>query len=284
MSGELSMMVEPPSPARELAPGVYWLPGYCIATPVDVDTVLHSYNASYLVSGEESSVLVDPSHPSHFEALAGEIDRLLAGGLPPVHYVFLSHWELPHAGSTARALERYPEAIAFGDLTDFHLMFPGYAERVRHVEVGEAVDLGGTEFGVLPAVVRDAITTVWGFSTSPRALFPADGFGYMHLHAASQCGLTAEEAAADLDLPHMAATFADGALYWTRFVDVEPYIAALDRTLAQLRPSLVCPTHGLPINDLATALPLLEEGIRRGSSHTGLSIRERDLSRQFGTN
>jgi flavorubredoxin len=268
------MMADVLSP-RELMPGIHWLPGRCIETPLDATTLLHSYNASYLVAGDRCSLLVDPSHPSQFETIGSQLDELFAAGVPQVRYVFLSHWELPHAGSTALILERYPSATVIGDLSDFHLMFPWFSERTLDVGIGDGVDLGGTEFVLLQSILRDAITTCWGFDTRRGALFPADGFGYLHYHGAAHCGKVAEEVEENFDLPEMAAIFADAALYWTRFVDVEPYIAELERVLEELSPAIVCPTHGLPITDLRATLPLIESGIRSGGQRTGLSLRER---------
>jgi flavorubredoxin len=67
-------------------------------------------------------------------------------------------------------------------------------DRMWDVREGATVDLGGDAvFEVLPAVIRDLRTSLWGYERSRRVLFPGDGFGYMHIHGADQCGRTAEE-------------------------------------------------------------------------------------------
>src|SRR5205823_6394262 len=125
-------------------------------------------------------------HASKFDVVEMQLDQLLAQGAPPLRYVFVSHWESPHAAASALVLERFPDAVALGDLTDFHLMFPWYTDRILDLAVGDSVDLGDRRVVIRPAVVRDAITSRWAFDTSSRTLFPADGFGYLHHHEASQ--------------------------------------------------------------------------------------------------
>jgi hypothetical protein len=79
------------------------------------------------------------------------------------------------------------------------------------------------------------------------------------------CGRLAEEVP-ELDLPDMTALFAQLALYWTQFVDIEPYVERLDELLDELGVELIAPTHGLPIGDLGTIVPRIREGLRLGSA------------------
>lgn len=63
----------------------------------------------------------------------------------------------------------------------------------------------------------------------------------------------------------MTALFAELALYWTKFVDLEPYIRRLDRMVVdELEVELIAPTHGLPIADVAGTLPAIRHGLRVG--------------------
>ncbi len=66
----------------------------------------------------------------------------------------------------------------------------------------------------------------------------------------------------------MTAVFAELALYWTRFSDMEPYIEHLDEVLEELKVELICPTHGLPITDFDATLPKIRDGLRLGSKVT----------------
>ena len=118
---------------------------------------------------------------------------------------------------------------------------------------------------MLPGSFVDGGSTRWAYDTLAHALFSADGLSYGHLHEAGQCSLTAEEAAPSLDIPGMTAMFSDAAFYWTRFTDVEPYIARLEALIDELRVQLICPAHGLPVTDVEATMPLVYEGMRMGA-------------------
>ena len=153
-----------------------------------------------------------------------------------------------------------------GRVRDLHLIFPGHEDRLRPLAIEESIDLGGREFVCVEPVIFDLTSTRWGFDSGRRVLFCGDGFAYSHYHEDGHCGKVAEESPS-LDLPEMTALFAELALYWTRFVDLEPYIARLDGLLLdELAVELVAPTHGLPITDLAATMPSIRDGLRLGSS------------------
>ena len=98
---------------------------------------------------------------------------------------------------------------------------------------GDEIDLGGRTFMAVEPVIRDLRTTYWGFDTKERVLFPGDGFAYSHYHEDGHCGLVAEEAVS-LDLPDVSSTFADLALFWTKFADMNVYCDRLDHLIARL--------------------------------------------------
>ena len=249
---------------RELAPGVVWL-GECIVYSKG-SSALHSCSASYLVSGDEASLLVDTGFPGHFEILARQLDEVLAGGAAPLRYLFCTHWEPPHVCGAGLLFERYPELISCGDPTDLDLMFPQIsAEQQIDLPVGGRLDLGGREFVVLQGAFVDGSSTLWGYDTGTKTLFSADGLSYGHYHEVGQCSQTAEEAGPTLDIPGMTAMFSDAAFYWTRFTDVEPYVAGLEALIEDLDVQLICPAHGLPVTDLPASMPLVYEGMRMGA-------------------
>jgi flavorubredoxin len=265
MSEWRSQPPEPPTASdplpRELAPGIFWIAN-CLSMPWQ-DRVLHSYNSCYLVQGSRDSILIETGCAQQLPITARQLDALLARGGPPLRYIFCTHQETPHSAGLGWFLERYPDATVVGDVRDYHLFFPEHEGRLRTLAIGEAVDLGDTQFQVREAVIRDLPSTQWGFDTARGALFPGDGFAYAHFHEESHCGKTAEEAV-NLPIPAMTKLFAEAALYWTRFTDMEPYIQRLDECLAD-GVRLVAPTHGLPITDLDATLPGVRAGLR-GSS------------------
>jgi flavorubredoxin len=248
---------------RELAPGVHWL-GDCLEQPYN-GRIYHGYNSAYLVVGEDASLLVEAGFPQDLEVVEAQLDALLRSGLPELRYVFTTHQETPHSSGLGRLLTRYENAVALGDVSDFHLVFPQFSERFRPLRRGEAIDLGGTEFVSVEAVIRDLESTQWGFDTARGVLFPGDGFAYSHYHEDGHCGHLAEEAGS-LDIPDMTALFAELALHWTTFQDMTPFVGRLeDLVVDELDVQLIAPTHGLPIGDVGATLPRVVEGLYLGS-------------------
>jgi flavorubredoxin len=276
LSDQQLLEAQPNPLPREIAPGVFWLGG-CYGIKLDLGYI-HSYLSAFLVAGDDCSILVDTGPTAYFDVLETQLEGLFAKGVPELRYMFPTHWEPQHSGACALVLEKYPNALLCGDLTDTHLMYPWYTDRTVEVGVWSSLDLGGTEFVVLPAVVRDAISTRWGFDTRSKALFTADGFAYTHYHESGHCGSTSEEAAPTLDIPFMTALFADGSLYWTRFTDIERFITELDEMTDELGVEVVCPTHGLPITDLKGTSPLIREGLRAGITRSGGRLADRASS------
>ena len=92
-------------------------------------------------------------------------------------------------------------------------------------------------------------------------LFPGDGFAYSHYHEDGHCGLVAEEAVS-LDLPDVSSTFADLALFWTKFADMNVYCDRLDHLIERLGVRTIAPTHGLPITDVKATVPKVQAGLK----------------------
>jgi flavorubredoxin len=245
---------------REIAPGIWWF-GQCLHQPWRGD-VLHGYNSVYLVQGESSAALVEAGHPQDLPVIEAMLESILERGGPPLEYIFSTHQETPHSSGIARILKRHPRVQVVGDVRDYHLFFPGLEDRFTPLAIGDAIDLGGTELQIVDAVIRDLLSTRWAFDTRRRVLFPGDGFAYSHYHQAGMCGKLAEEAP-ELELADMTGLFAELALYWTRFSDMEPYIERLDALLDELGVALIAPTHGLPIGDVAVTAPRVLDGLRR---------------------
>jgi flavorubredoxin len=248
---------------RELAPHVFWL-GECVRYRYG-DVEYHGYASLYLISGDHASLLVETGSPADVSEIERQLDAAFAAGAAPLRYIFTTHNEAPHAGGLGRLLTRYPDATVVGEISDYHLVFPQFTDRLQRMAPGDSIDLGGTEFRIIEAVFRDYLPTLWGFDSASRTLFPGDGFAYSHVHSSDQCGRVAEEVPA-LDLVDMTAMYSEFAFYWTKFVDIEPYVQRLDTLVRdELAAEIVAPTHGLPITDVARTLPIVFEGMRAGS-------------------
>ena len=247
---------------RQLAEGVHWITD-CLVMVHEGETI-HAYSSAYLVHGDERSLIVDTGHPKDWPRIEEQLDRLEVLGIPPVEYIFPTHAEVPHAANLGRLLNRYPAAVAVGDVRDYHLFFPEFADRLRPMTTGASLELGGTELLLLDPAIKDLVTSLWAYDTRSQTLFPGDGFAYMHHHQADECWRTAEEVP-DLPIPAFTALFSAYALYWTRFTDIEPHIDALDALLAKYPTSVIAPGHGSPILDPVATLPRVKEGLRLGS-------------------
>jgi flavorubredoxin len=246
---------------REIAPGVYWI-GRCYEVPFE-GRFTHAYNSGYLVIGERSSALVETGIPFDVRVMLDQLDELQQKRpFPDPIHVFVSHSEVAHAGGVGLLLDRFPDATAHGDVSDLHLVFPQFADRMHVADPGERFDLGGTEIQVVEGVFRDLVHTRWFFDTSRRVLFPGDGFAYSHYHDDGACGCFAEEVP-EIDLVGNVARFAYAAFHWTKYVDVEPYIERMEQLVfEELGANVIAGTHGLPIGDPAATFPTIREGFR----------------------
>jgi len=261
---------------REIAPGVYWL-GKCNGLADAEGRGLHSYNSAYLIIGDQHTALVDTGMPGQW-AFNDQLDMLLKEKeLPAPRYAFVTHSEMAHIGGLGWLLAKYPDLTAHGDVTDLHLVWPEYADRLYSAEPDDRFDLGGTEVVVTESVFRDLVGSRWFFDTKRAVLFPADGFAVAHYHADNACGRFVEEVP-ELDVEDGLRDFAFAAFYWTRFVDTEPFARRLTTlVLEELQAGIVAPAHGLPIMDAGRTL----QRVRVGLSRMG-DVGERDATAKGG--
>jgi flavorubredoxin len=249
----------------ELAPNVFWL-GECVEVPYRGQH-LHLGNSVFLIGGERHSALVEAANTFHVPVVMEQVETLLRErGLPDIKHIFVTHSELPHAGGVGHFLTRFPEAEVWGDVSDLHLIFPQFADKLHTVDPGESLDLGGTELVVVESVIRDMPYTRWAFDTRSRVLFAGDGFAFSHEHDATHCGRVAEDVPR-IDIPQMMKFFAVSAFNYMEYIDIEPYLRRLESLLLEeLQVALIAPTHGLPIADPRGTLPEIFEGFRRASN------------------
>src|SRR5579862_4694238 len=112
--------------AREIAPGVWWLP-QCLARIIS-GTAIHIPNTPYLVVGADKVLIYDTGLPESWDDLEPSLEEILGGRT--IDFIVASHSEVPHCGNTPRLLAKYPDSQLVGDVRDFHLYFPRFADRM----------------------------------------------------------------------------------------------------------------------------------------------------------
>jgi flavorubredoxin len=257
---------------RQIADGVFWVGG-CLMRDTQGKVVnsdssqIHVHSAAYLVRGRDRALMFDTGNPEHWASVEPAIDELLKGRT--LDWIVPSHPELPHAANLERWLRKFPDSRVIGDVRDYHLYYPRFADRLDEAEPGRSFDLGGGhEFVLVDALIKDLPNTVWGYEATQRVLFVADGFSYTHHppawvaggapHQPGECWLTSNELPTAPSI-EQAAYITRSALYWTRYVDFEPVFVDIDSLLATRPTSIIAPAHGNVIMEPKRLLPLVRE-------------------------
>lgn len=255
---------------REIASGVWWVGG-CLESAAFAEPV-HFHVSAYLIVGDDRALLYDTAPPAMWPELERDLDRIL--GSRKLDYVVPSHPEIPHAGNLGKLLDKYPDAVATGDLRDYHLYFPDHAHRMQTVPHDTTIDLGGGyRFTMLDAIIEDLPNTVWGYEHKQQVLFPVDALGYGHLpqaaefpdeptHRAGECALFSSE----LNQPpvlELATYLTQSSLFWSRYVEITPYLKRFEELLVKYPAKFIAPAHGSVIDDLDVVMPVMREAHRK---------------------
>lgn len=247
-----------PTLPREIAPGTFWLSG-CAKIVVD-DEVLHSHSSFYLVAGEQSTILIDTGYSRDWAQSWKQLEKALDGRT--LDYIFPTHPEMPHMGNIEPLLEKFPEAKIVGDLRNYHLYLPKHVDRFEKKSIGDHIDLGGTRFLFVEALLHDLPNTLWGYQEKDGILFACDAYCFTHEHhQAGECAMTAEELAYDVDISHTRWVLERG-LAFTRHVDPEVYCDAFDAFFEKLNVNMIAPTHGGVITDPAEMTRVFKASLR----------------------
>ena len=180
---------------RQVMPDFYWLGG-CSNSGAwpgrEIHEARHELTAAYLIIGSKHTLMIDTGHYGHWYVLRDQLQEVLAGR--PIDFVFPTHQEIPHSGNLGRLLELYPDAVAVGDVRDYHLFHPDIElDRLVMMDDGDSVDLGDRRFVFVDAIWKDLTGTMWGYDDKNKMLFTSDGFGMTHMHQEDICDLMPHE-------------------------------------------------------------------------------------------
>jgi flavorubredoxin len=249
-----------------MAPGLHWL-GSCLEVSPRIQgaylkdagsAILHAHQSFYLVTGSRATAIIDTGQPQHWPAIERQLEQALGGR--ELDYVIPTHPEFVHYGLLPFWLEKYPRAVAVGDMRNFHLYHPQLTGRFRSMSAGESIKLGDREVLLVDAIIHDIPNTLWAYDTGSRTLFSSDAFAYSHAHNAGECALTSAELPPNLD--DVAMTISS-ALHWARYVDnTDALFEGITAFRATHQVDAIAPAHGSFVVDPATMLDLLPRGFR----------------------
>ena len=192
-----------------------------------------SYNA-YLVRGAERIALLDTCDPSRRREFLSLLDRV-----PRVDFIVSHHAEQDHSGLLPEVMARYPNAVVLATpkgaafLSD---LLPLDAARLRAVEDGETLDLGGKTLRFLHLPWVHWPETMVSWLEPDGILFSCDLFG-------------SHWATTELTTGNDAEVLAAAKLYYAQIM--MPYARMIEKHLARiagLPVRMIAPSHG-PVFD-----------------------------------
>ncbi len=258
---------------REIAGGVYLLRECVEVAPkrgldeqdwYEPGTPLHGTQATYLVRGDDETLLFDTMTPPAGDLIVDNLDELL--GEESLDYLVVSHPEANHAGNTGRILDAHPEATLVVPERGAHHALFGLDGDVEHVGEGDSLDLGGKVVDFHEPTFYDHAMTVWMSERTTNTLFTVDFFGYQHM--AGDCLKFADE----LDhpvAPNQLDRFQGYAFFWLRFGDPDLAAAAVDDMMAEHDPDVIAPAHGNVIREDVDAEAEKMKDVLRGIAEQG---------------
>lgn len=170
--------------AVELKSGVYWVGVkdwerkiFDSLIPLPLGT---TYN-SYLVKGSDKTALIDTVNPGFEKDLLNNIKSVHPG---EIDYLVMNHAEPDHAGSIPAVLERYKKAAFITgkkgkEMAKLYFQVP--EERIKTVNDGDTLDLGGKTLKFIEAPWLHWPETMFSYLIEDKVLFPCDFLG---LHTA----------------------------------------------------------------------------------------------------
>jgi flavorubredoxin len=194
-----------------------------------------SYN-SYFIKGEEKNAIIDTVEPDFVQDFLDNLDDL---GVEKIDYIISNHAEQDHSGSIPYLLEKYPEAEVLTSKKAKPMLLDLMeldADKIRVVEDGETVDLGGRTLEFIDTPWVHWPETMSTYLQEENILFPCDFFG-SHL------------ATSDLFVENHSEVYKAAKRYYAEIM--MPFRMIIKKNLAKLEDyeiEMIAPSHG-PIYD-----------------------------------
>jgi len=165
----------------EISKGVYWVGVrdwnrrlFDALIPLPKGT---TYNA-YLVVGGGKKALIDTVNPGFEEELGEKISKVVDSG--DIDYVIMNHAEPDHAGAIPYILSINSKAKLVTSSKGAKMAQTFYRvpeERIKAVNEGENIDLGGKTLHFIEAPMLHWPETMFTYIPENKILFPCDFFG-----------------------------------------------------------------------------------------------------------
>lgn len=228
-------------------------------------TRIVDYPFSAFLIVDEKPLLIDTLGPKQQEPLLAALDDLL--GERPLHTIWISHIELPHAGNAAAIQRQYPQAqlatLAGGDHYQLHAL-----EKAIQLAPGDVLELGAHTLEMVDALFVDHGLSQWCYERSTGLMFTADWAHNLHEPASGQCFQFVDEM---MKNGYSEELFTDdikvNAWYqfpWLAWADEGEIGTAVSNFFKQYEVNILAPSHGNIIRtDMPRYIPMIEEGMRR---------------------
>jgi len=227
---------------REIAPDIYWLDhclgGYApkylkimysnMASYPGAETGLKNRPientlSSYLIV-DKKTILLDTMGPAQGGSIIKGIKHVL--GDRPLDYIWISHVELNHAGTTPFLLQAFPKAKLIALKGGHHYKVHGL-ENSERVGVGDVIDLGDHSIEIVDPIVVDHGLTQWAYERTSGLLCTVDWAA--NFHPMGECFKFLDEIG-ELS-PHLLADITIVLRYtfpWLAWTDAKQIVAAVD--------------------------------------------------------
>lgn len=271
-------------PACETSPGIYTLQE-CLKLPnishiiAEHDynwhqtEILHSQINSFLLVGDDKTLLFDTCSPQCGDSMLNELNNVLDNLGLGLDYLVASHDEAAHAGNLQKISEAHPEAkIVFREPNRVDPAFHSIPNKAILVTPGETIDLGGgriVEF--LDPVFQDAAITQWMYDRLSKSMFTVDSFGMYHNE--DECQLCEDELDSEITSDRLYEY--NGRIFqYLPYCDATKVIQQLDKLFDTYDISNIYPSHGSPIREDVEKYKNMMEKVTEMTCKDGVSGRK----------